>query len=55
MRLNTPRQAGRHLDEIDAISSATYTTKSMTHGVNAAIAAYKAIESSGIEGGAVNE
>ncbi len=48
----TGRQAS---DEIDAISSATYTTKSMTHGVNAAIAAYKAIESSGIEGGAVNE
>ena len=48
----TGRQAS---DEIDAISSATYTTNSMTHGVNAAIAAYKAIESSGIEGGAVNE
>lgn len=42
-------------NEIDAISSATYTTKSMTHGVNAAIAAFKAVESSGIKGGAVNE
>ena len=30
-------------DEIDAISSATYTTKSMTNGVNAALAAYTAI------------
>lgn len=42
-------------DEIDAISSATYTTRSMTNAVNAAIAAFKAVESSGIKGGAVNE
>ena len=34
-------------DEIDAISSATYTTKSMTNGVNAALAAYTAIMEKG--------
>ncbi len=34
-------------DEIDAISSATYTTKSMTNGVNAALAAYAAIMDKG--------
>ena len=34
-------------DEIDAISSATYTTKSMTNGVNAALAAYTAIMDQG--------
>lgn len=34
-------------DEIDAISSATYTTKSMTNGVNAALAAYTAIMDKG--------
>lgn len=34
-------------DEIDAISSATYTTKSMTNGVNAALAAYAAIMEKG--------
>lgn len=34
-------------DEIDAISSATYTTKSMTNGVNAALAAFASIMDKG--------
>lgn len=33
--------------EIDAISSATFTTRSMTNGVNAALAAYRAISKGG--------
>lgn len=40
-------------NEIDAISSATYTTKSMTNGVNAALAAYRAMMKKG--GAIVNE
>jgi len=54
-------KTGKQADnEIDAISSATYTTRSMTHGVNAALAAYRAMQKSSIlmgamEGGAVNE
>lgn len=34
-------------NEIDAISSATFTTKSVTNGVNAALAAYRAIMAEG--------
>ena len=46
-------KTGKQADnEIDAISSATYTTKSMTNGVNAALAAYRAMMK---KGGAVNE
>ncbi len=41
-------------NEIDAITSATYTTKSMTNGVNAALSAYKVLSEQGI-GGASNE
>lgn len=37
-------------NEIDAISSATYTTKSMTNGVNAALAAYRAMLKSAVVG-----
>ena len=54
-------KTGKQADnEIDAISSATFTTRSMTHGVNAALAAYRAMQKSSIlmgamEGGAVNE
>lgn len=41
-------------NEIDAITSATYTTKSMTNGVNAALTAYRELAEQGI-GGASNE
>lgn len=37
-------------NEIDAISSATYTTKSMTNGVNAALAAYRAMQKNDVIG-----
>lgn len=44
-------KTGKQADnEIDAISSATYTTKSMTNGVNAALAAYRAILKSSVVG-----
>lgn len=47
-------KTGKQADnEIDAISSATYTTKSMTNGVNAALAAYRAMLKKG--GAVVNE
>ena len=44
-------KTGKQADnEIDAISSATYTTKSMTNGVNAALAVYRAILKSSVVG-----
>lgn len=44
-------KTGKQADnEIDAISSATYTTKSMTNGVNAALAAYRSILKSSVVG-----
>ena len=44
-------KTGKQADnEIDAISSATYTTKSMTNGVNAALAAYRTILKSSVVG-----
>lgn len=47
----TYTKTGKHAaDEIDAISSATYTTKSMTNGVNAALAAYRAMQKSAVIG-----
>ncbi len=50
----TYTKTGKQADnEIDAISSATYTTKSMTNGVNAALAAYRAMMKKG--GAIVNE
>ena len=50
----TYTKTGKQADnEIDAISSATYTTKSMTNGVNAALAAYRAMMKRG--GAIVNE
>lgn len=43
-------KSGKSADnEIDAITSATYTTKAIVHGVNSAIAAYEVL------GGTVNE
>lgn len=38
-------------DEIDAISSATYTTKAMTNGVNAALSAFAALGDCNWQGG----
>lgn len=50
----TYTKTGKQADnEIDEISSATYTTKSMTNGVNAALAAYRAMMKKG--GAIVNE
>ena len=48
-------KSGKKADnEVDAITSATYTTNSMTNGVNAALSAYRVLSEKNI-GGASNE